>query len=235
MKTKKLRGHSTDDEDEQEDNVVELRPRKSDRADKFAPTGKKARKGEHEEVRDAVDKKKAKQAEKLASEIETVAAEFAEKYGKIKKMYGPEAEDFQQDKAAIALTRTLLTDTLEMIPIAKAIYKTYKSERAAYALNALVNQARELQNDIRNLQSLEQQVDYLKETVVQPAMGSIVQNLNAEMFDLNRKFALVCGKASVRKELRHLLDNMFRNFAAHLQENKNSMNNKIEKYFLESE
>jgi hypothetical protein len=77
--------------------------------------------------------------------------------------------------ADLQTLRALLTLTIELIPMARATYRQYRSERAIYAMNGLVNQARELMNDIRQLRTGKKQHQHIVNKILLPNLQAILQ------------------------------------------------------------
>lgn len=99
-----------------------------------------------------------------------IQSRIDDKYAKTRKQHTELRSLIKQneyaDKDAIRMLGALLGITLNMMPMAeKAVYK-YGNERAIYAWNALVSQAREIINDIRLVQDLTQQADRVFEIFV---------------------------------------------------------------------
>lgn len=74
----------------------------------------------------------------------------------------------------------MLQASLDMInsllPISEVSMKRFKNERASYAISTLLNQQREIANDIRSLQSYNERSDKIKD-IVGKYMREILENL----------------------------------------------------------
>ena len=174
--------------------------------------------------------KLTKKQEKVIEKTEKNAAIFGKEYRKLKKMIGSNNKNFQGDKAIVAMLRAMLTSTLKMIPTAEYQYHLYKNERAAYAYSALINQAREIANDIRNVQNLEQQVDKIMDDIVKPSFSLIVQHLVEELDNSGKKlYKEVENKAIVKK----ILKRSARNIGRYITEHTASIENQLKKYLVD--
>lgn len=77
-------------------------------------------------------------------------SKFRNDFNALREVMDPsQSENFRLDKAAGLFSRASLGMILDLIPHAEEAYRTTKKESAAYALVALLNQARELQGDVK--------------------------------------------------------------------------------------
>jgi hypothetical protein len=93
------------------------------------------------------------------------------------------------EAAMLKMYRGLLDMVLDLIPIAERNYRQYKQDRASYALNTLVNQAREIGNDMRTLADFNNQAERIVEmarrqfTLIAQAMVDEAYRLKKEIRD----------------------------------------------------
>ena len=57
----------------------------------------------------------------------------------------------------IQVYKALMDMVLDLIPVAEAKYRVGKEDKSMYALNVVINQSREIANDMRSVQDFEQQ------------------------------------------------------------------------------
>jgi hypothetical protein len=96
--------------------------------------------------------------------------------------------------ADIRTLREFLSLTMELIPLAKATYNEYRSDRSIYALNGLVNQARELMNDIRQLRTGKKQHTYIINRIIMPNLQLLLQNYLNDSTELKNKLSKLNSK-----------------------------------------
>jgi len=87
----------------------------------------------------------------------------------------------------IKVLKYCFKSTINLLPMAEEIYIRYKNERAAYAYNALTNQARELMNDIRMLSSNDKTIEYVLQAVFLPTLKLVLQHITNDFSDLKRE------------------------------------------------
>lgn len=120
----------------------------------------------------AKDKKKAeKQISKYAKDASDIYALFGKDAKNIQKLI----DSKDDDNMIISSQRALLKMLVDLIPIAEDNYREYRSERSAYALNALVSQSRELMQDIVSSQDRSRVADIIIYNILQPAILTLGQ------------------------------------------------------------
>lgn len=81
------------------------------------------------------------------------------------------------EKATVHFQRQMLATLVDMIPIAEAKYRETSHERAAYAMNSLISQCRELISDIEANNSSQQLANTLLIKIIKPFCSNILQNI----------------------------------------------------------
>lgn len=165
--------------------------------------------------------------------VEAMMSAFHQEFADIKKMIGSEAEDFQNDKSSVAMMRAMLAMTVDLIPVAEKAYRDKPNNFNASALANLTNQARELQNDIRNLQDLEQQIEHINREIIQPGVRQMADFLISETFKLKKELGFYVKKASVRRLLYAHVDTMATNIGKSMSRQTVDMGEKVRKYLVE--
>lgn len=176
------------------------------------------------------DNKKDKKLEKAQKKLDEVVSSFQKDYGKLKKMIGVEAKDFQSDKANMAMLRSLLTMVIELIPLAEKNYRNYPSERGAYAIVALVNLARETANDIRNAQDLAQQVEYILSEIINPGLKQIVNQVINETYYIKKEMKLLSISNMNKKAIIKLINQLIKNQGSFIVETSKAIENRLKEY-----
>lgn len=165
--------------------------------------------------------------------VEALMSAFHQEFADIKKMFGAEAEDFQNDKSSIAMMRAMLAMTVDLIPVAEKAYRDKPNNFNASALANLTNQARELQNDIRNLQNLEQQIEHINREIMQPGVRQMANFMISETFKLKKELGFYVKRASVRRLLYAHVDALATNMGKSMSQHTVEMGEKVRKYLLE--
>ena len=144
--------------------------------------------------------------------------------------------DFQNDKMAGNVQRTMLANLLRLLPISVEAYKKKPTMSTANALTGLIKQANELFEQIRTVQNLDNQVQYITEEIIQPIIKSFISNL----FD-----AVFYAKKSLQQDPRFMnnpndlnsvnreLDNVIKNVGVKLEEAEETAIERLKQYLLE--
>lgn len=111
---------------------------------------------------------------------------------KLEKRYRKLAKELRRTKgssnvADIHTLKEFLSLTMELIPIAKESYVQWRSDRSIYALNGLVNQAREIMNDLRQLRTGKKQHAHIINKIMLPNLTDLLQQYMHDMFELRNQ------------------------------------------------
>jgi hypothetical protein len=164
----------------------------------------------------------------LESATNAIAAEYKSLIAELEDG----GEDLQIDKVRIAMLRRFLATVMGCVPKAEAVYNQTKSERAAYAMSTLINQAQQLASDIANAQDLGQQVEFIMNSIVQPALTNMLQNMINEVFQL-RAAALAVTPSGERDAMGQRFELMLRSQASYMKEVGVMVNDKLNTYMVE--
>lgn len=148
------------------------------------------------------------------SELESV---FLRDYGKIKKMLDPDNATFRIDQVTSSFFRASLSTILDLLPIAEIAYRKHQKESAAYALTALINQARDLTNDVKMGDDVDGQIMMMQQLVKQSYRG-LLQLFLQEKYALQEKLMPLSTSPGVRRAMRDEVDAMVRSFGKAMTE-----------------
>lgn len=177
------------------------------------PKKKKKKRGAEDEHLKALESFADRFAGDLEDGEEEESAEsvFTKDYTKIKKLLDPDNPNLRIDQVSIAFFRAALATILDLLPIAERAYRKSQKESAAYALTALINQARDLTSDVKMGDDVEGQAILIKKIVDMSYVG-VAEMLLQEKFALQAKLDTLSSSPSVRKAMRQELDDMVRSF-----------------------
>ena len=195
--------------------------------------GNKVIKVDFDKVREGAEKfskKKSKTElinEERQQEIEEEITRINKRYLKLEKSVKDAKSDVQVN---VKILKYCLNMSMHLLPTAQEIYTRYRSERAMYALNALVNQTRDLMDDIRQLSSNDKTVDHMLNSIMLPNLQLILQHTTNEFAELKTILsdAMPAKKA---KMLRATMSKMQKNQAKLLTDIGKMTEEKIREYF----
>ncbi len=166
-------------------------------------------------VYDTVDGKlkrtKIKIIKKHSKNIQTLSNLFGADADKIQNLINSK----DSENAIEHAQKSLFNMLIRLIPTAEQQYLEYKNERAAYALNALVSQTRELISDIQSTKDRSQVADTIIMSIIQPIMTTLAQFLIDNSRYL-RKDLLEIVDAREIKNLNEALDRNIKNIGSYL-------------------
>lgn len=184
------------------------------------------------------NKKISKLSEKLkkklkdAEEGEDVPpAVFEKAFKELRKTLETNNADISLDQSTNAFLRSSLLMLTDLIPVAEASYRKTRQQSAAYALSTLVNQVRDINNDLRMVEDVESKALIMKR-IVDTTMLGIAQMFLAEKFELQNRLNAYITNSGIRKAVRKDLDQMMRSASQGLQDQSNLLSDRIRAYLL---
>ena len=163
-----------------------------------------------------------------SSDEERITRRFRKMQKKIKKLKA-ENNDPQIDLVRL---QYMLDMTQRLIPISEQVYNQYKSERAAYALNALVDQSKSLMQDIRNLSNGVKQAEHINNKILLPNLQLLFQNYLSDCADLKSYLNELSNKD--RKKVAGRLEAMMRNYSVVMNNIKAKTSVALQEYLVGS-
>lgn len=134
-------------------------------------------------------------------------------------------ENKENDSAILLAQRRMLQTTIDLIPIAERKYRETANERAAYALNTLMDRASILISDIIASEDRAQLTERIMTQVIEPSIKSHAQI--AFMSMINAKTSLATEMPKNAKKINQIMERSIREIAEHLQASFREMENKI--------
>ena len=185
---------------------------------KLAPKETKTSKKKKLEKRLKAEAKVKKNLEKLEGELgglvtqpdidqeeggEIILSTFSQDFEELRSKVSPDNDQFRPDQMSAQFSRAALSMILQLLPIAEHNYRLTKKDQAAYVISSLVNQARDLNNDVKMSEDLHgQTVEITRLTDV--TFTRIADLLLQERYALQTRlkaFVPTSKKASVDKEI----------------------------------
>lgn len=162
----------------------------------------------------AVKKKRGrpKNMEKKSKELGKIAGVFGVDGRKIQALL----KNNNDDAAILKMQRSLLNMLVEMIPIAEETYRTHKTERAAYAMNAFISQIRELMSDIVSSQDRQIAAETIVNSIIKPAMLGFAQFTIDNNYQLSKKLSAFVADNKVQ-EVNSIINSSTKNVGVYMQ------------------
>lgn len=139
----------------------------------------------------------SKEEEKEQKSLEDKLAKSAKQHLRLRKLAKKRNYD---DKDSLIMLGALFGIVMNMIPQAEEQYYKFGNERAAYAFNALVSQAREISNDIRMVSDLTQQADRVFQLFL-IGYRKYAEALVDDTYRLKKEIASLIKSKSLRKKV----------------------------------
>ena len=144
--------------------------------------------------------------------------------------------EFQNDKMAGNVQRTLLANLIRLIPVAVDAYKKKPTMGNSTALTGLIRQANELFEQIRSVQNLNNQVEYIQNEVIEPIIKLFINLVYDQIFFLKKNLKqnkLFMNKDTELDLIYKELDIFLRDLGKKLGDEEEKYINKVKQYFLE--
>lgn len=148
-----------------------------------------------------LSKEEKKRMKMILRRIRKTKSSFKEHVPKLYHMI----ESGDQAKTADALQRAFILMLTELIPIAENTFRKFGNERAAYALNAMISQVRELVADQKAEQDLGALATKLCDDVLLSAFRQLGENMATSFYHL-RETAMPLVPKNERAAFRNRLE-----------------------------
>ena len=144
--------------------------------------------------------------------------------------------EFQNDKMAGNVQRTLLANLIRLIPVAVDAYKKKPTMGNSTALTGLIRQANELFEQIRSVQNLNNQVEYIQNEVIEPIIKLFINLVYDQIFFLKKNLKqnkLFMNRDTELDLIYKELDIFLRDLGKKLGDEEEKYINKVKQYFLD--
>lgn len=156
--------------------------------------------------------KEEKRKKSVHNNVKRLVASFKDEIPSMQSLL-----DSDSDRASEKFQKNALLMLIDLIPIAEAKYREHAGEHAAYALNTLISQARELVSDIHASNDSRQLALTLTSDIVKPSILSISQNMVDNIYQLRRRIETYV-KPNKSEQVNAAIDDVAKSFAVYLEE-----------------
>lgn len=135
--------------------------------------------------------------------------------------------EIKENEGAITLTqKAMLQTVIKMMPVAEQKYYEFMNDRAVYAFNALVTQARELIADVQAGQDKSKVLDNVLYNLIQPQIKMFANFLLGTNHQLKKEIKKLV-KEKYHKELDHVIDESVKSMGSYAQEMFNDLKERL--------
>lgn len=151
---------------------------------------------------------------------------FEDAFKELKKTLSAGNADINLDMSTPAFLRATLLTLTDLIPIAERTFRKTHKETSAYAFTALINQAREIQNDLRITEDLDSKLLIIHQ-IIDATIRGIAQSVMTEKFAFQSRFNTLTNDLTIRKAMRKETDAMVSELASTLESHKFLLSDRI--------
>lgn len=170
------------------------------------------------------DMENAENPQKSKKLVSTFQRDFAKTLDEIKN-----SDDLRVDAASASYYRAALSMVMDLIPVAEDSYRKTQKEGANYALQALVNQGRDLMNDVKLSEDLEGRLFTIK-SLIQNTFERVAGLMMNHKYELQRSIDGITSNPSLRRAMRSEADKMAVMYSKGLEECKIFLNLQLSMY-----
>lgn len=138
-------------------------------------------------------------------------------------------KEFRPEKVAVSMQRACFGMVLSMIPVAQQAYAKSKRESAAYALNAFINQARELSTDLKINSEVDGQVENVIK-ILRSVFLQLGQALLAEVSTIKTRVDTEISESTRRRAVKKVVDDAALSYGKYLSETQESVIQRLAAY-----
>ena len=161
---------------------------------------------------------------------EAITSAFQEDFLKLKALVDPSNEDLSMDNTAPLFFRASLSMLLDLMPLAEDAYRKSTKESAAYALVALMNQIRDINNDLRMSEDVAGKTFTIND-ILSKALTQIAEHMLRQRYTFDQKIDSMITKPEVRKALKTEVSNYVRTVAEGIDSIQKLSDQRVEAYF----
>lgn len=138
-------------------------------------------------------------------------------------------KEFRPEKVAVSMQRACFGMVLSMIPVAQQAYAKSKRESAAYALNAFINQARELSTDLKINTEVDGQVENVIK-ILRSVFLQLGQSLLSEISTIKTRVDTEISESTRRRAVKKVVDDAALSYGKYLSETQDSLIQRVAAY-----
>lgn len=175
---------------------------------------------------------------KEENSLESNLSNFQTNLQKISKEVSLDNSDFQNDKIAFSAQRVILSNLLVLLPVVVQKVIDKPGQGAVYALTNVITQINDLFNQLRNSENLENQVDFICESIVYPTFKEIITQVFDKSYYLKQEIkqdALFLGNTELTNKTFSYMDCLLKHIGTIINEKQDTVKDKLKSYLVEFE
>lgn len=189
--------------------------------------------------------KSSKKLQKAKSELETVlrdstfapnildeeVSRFQKELKTVRKHISNTSEiELNTEKLNKMMLRSMLTMILDVIPLAEKAFRASAKENAAYALIALVKEAKEIHSELNMIGNVENQSEFIRNSIITPLFNSMAQLFIHEMLSLKASIDTEVGNPKAGKKVKKHVDEVMKSIGLFMTQSNEKISENIHSY-----
>jgi len=144
--------------------------------------------------------------------IESEVSRFQKEMKTVRKIVSNKNDDdINTEVLNKLMLRSMLAMTLDVLPLAEKAFRSSMKENAAYALIALIKEAKEISTELNMIGNVENQSSFIKESIVTPLFNAMAQHFLQEMLSMKSNIDTeLANKPKTGRRLKRQLDEVMK-------------------------
>lgn len=148
----------------------------------------------------------------IGSDVDEEVSRFQKEMKSVRKIVSNKNEDdLNTEVINKMMLRSMLAMTLDVIPLAEKAFRSTSKENAAYALIALIKEAKEISTELNMIGNVENQSAFIKSSIITPLFNAMAQHFLQDMLSMKSTIDTeLSGKPKTGLRLKRQLDEIMK-------------------------
>ena len=164
--------------------------------------------------------------------IDGEISRFQREMGSVRKLISNKNEDdLNTEILNKMMLRSMLAMTLDVIPFAEKAFRNTMKENAAYALIALIKEAKETSTELNLIGNVENQSSFIKESIITPLFNAMAQHFLQEMLSMKSTIDTeLSNKPKTGKRIKRQLDEVMKSIGMFMTQSNDKIAENVHLY-----
>jgi len=164
--------------------------------------------------------------------LDAEMSRFQKEMGSVRKLISNKNEDdLNTEVLNKMMLRSMLAMTLDVIPLAEKAFRGTMKENAAYALIALIKEAKEISTELNMIGNVENQSAFIKDSIITPLFNAMAQHFLQEMLSMKSTIDTeLAGKPKTGKRLKRQLDEIMKSIGMFMTQSNDKIAESVHLY-----